>query len=192
MVRVYATSAAQPWLGELSACATQESAVLFLSDPGSADIFLRVGEPQNLVMPAFQLGWDEIQVIVNSARSARQLQTEQVTELFTGQISDWGQVTPGETGAVQVWVFSAGDDAQQAFAKTLAGRPIASNARMAASPAEMSRAIANDPNAVGIVSRRWKTGNVSNVYVAASVPVLAITPSEPHGVVKNLLGCLQG
>jgi hypothetical protein len=56
----------------------------------------------------------------------------------------------------------------------------------------MSRAIANDPNAVGILSRRWKTEDVSDVYVAASAPVLAITPSEPQGVIKDLLACLQG
>jgi hypothetical protein len=199
VVKVYATAAAQPWRAELFNCAAKQSAALVLSDPGSADILLRIGEPQNLSMPAFQLGWEEIVVIINKVHSFGQLQTEQAAELFTGEISDWSQITPLQNGgtqggprAVQVWVFAAGEDVQQVFAKTLVGKPIVSSARLATSPEEMSQAIANDPNAVGILSRHWKTGNVSDVYVAASAPVLAITPSEPQGVVKDLLACLQG
>jgi DNA-binding transcriptional LysR family regulator len=192
VIKVYATAATQSWQTELFGCATKQSVALVLSDPGSADIVLRIGEPQNLSMPAFQLGWEEIVVIVNKAHSFAQLQTEQATQLFTGEISAWSQINPSETGPVQVWVFAPEDDTQQVFAKTLAGKPIVSSARLATSPAEMSQAIANDPNAVGILSRHWKTGNVSDVYVAASAPVLAITRSEPQGVVKDLLACLQG
>ncbi len=192
VVRLYATAATQAWQTELFDCAAKQSAALVLSDPGSADIILRIGEPHNLSMPAFQLGWEEILVIVNKTHSFDRLKTEQAAELFTGEISDWSQISPTETGAVQVWVFDAGEDAQQVFATTLAGKPVVSSARLVTSPEEMSRAIANDPNAVGILSRRWKTENVSDVYVAASAPVLAITPSEPQGVVKDLLACLQG
>jgi ABC-type phosphate transport system substrate-binding protein len=192
VVKIYATAATQAWQTNLFDCATKQSVTLTLTDPGSADISLRMGEPQNLSMPAFQLGWEEIVVVVNKSHSFGQLQTEQVAELFTGGISDWSQVNPTETGAVQVWVFAAGEDAQQVFAKTLAGKPVVSSARLATSPEEMSRAIANDPHAIGILSRRWKTGNVSDVYVAASASVLAITPSEPQGVIKDLLACLQG
>ena len=173
-------------------CAGQQSVVLTLNDPGSADVTLRMGEPQNLSMPAFQLGYEEVLVVVNKSHSFQQLRTEQVSELFTGAITDWSQITPTETGTVQVWVFPEGDDTQQVFATTLAGKPVISNARLAASPEEMSRAIANDPNAIGILSRRWKTENLMDVYVAASAPILAITPSEPQGMLKNLLACLQG
>ena len=209
VVKIYATAATQAWQSNLFDCAAKQSVTLMLTDPGSADISLRMGEPQNPSMralPAFQLGWEEIVVVVNKSHSFGQLQTEQVAELFTGGISDWSQVPPltppilnpqnegtqEGPGAVQVWVFAAGEDAQQVFARTLAGKPVVSSARLATSPEEMSRAIANDPHAIGILSRRWKTGNVSDVYVAASAPVLAITPSEPQGVIKDLLACLQG
>lgn len=197
VVKIHATAAAQAWQSELFDCAANHAAVLVLSDPGSADILLRVGEPQNLSLPAFQLGSEEILVVVNPARSSRQLQVEQVVQLFTGEISDWSQVTPSISdvqngGTVRVWVFSDGEDVQQVFATWLAGSPVVSGARLAASPEAMVRAIADDPNAVGILSRHWKTESVSDVYVAASAPVLAVTPSEPQGIVKDLLACLQG
>lgn len=201
VVTIHATAAAQAWQSELFDCAAKHAVVLVLSDPGSADISLRVGEPQNLSLPAFQLGSEEILVVVNPARSSMQLQAEQVVQLFTGEINDWSQVTSTSSGvqnagtqggAVQVWLFSDGEDVQQVFATWLAGRSVVSGARLAASPQAMVRAIADDPNAVGILSRHWKTENVSDVYVAASAPVLAVTPSEPQGIVKDLLACLQG
>lgn len=197
VVKVHATTAAQAWQSELFDCAARYAVVLVLSDPGSADISLRIGEPENLSIPAFQLGLEEILVVVNQARSSKQLQVKQVVQLFTGEIRDWSDVTHStytvqNGGTVQVWVFSNGEDVQQVFATWLAGRPVVSGARLAASPEAMVRAIADDPNAVGILSRHWKTENISDVYVAASAPVLAVTPSEPQGIVKDLLACLQG
>jgi hypothetical protein len=37
----------------------------------------------------------------------------------------------------------------------------------------------------------WIAGDVREVYSVAKVPVLALTQSEPQGVVKSLLACLQ-
>lgn len=192
VIKVYTTAATQTWQADMFKCAAGADTVLTLSDPGNADVLLHLGEPANLSMPSFQLGWEEILVVVNPSHSFQQLRTEQVTGLFTGAISDWSQVSETETGAVQVWVFAQADDIQQVFAKTLEGKPVSSSARLATSPQEMSDAIARDPLAIGILSRRWKTGNLSDVYVAATAPILAITPSEPQGALKSLVACLQG
>lgn len=191
VVKVYATMATQAWQAELFTCAEQRSVVLVVSDPASADISLRIGEPHNLSMPAFQLGWEEIVVVVNRVHPFNQLNTDQVTQLFTGEISDWSQIDATKTGKVDVWVFAQGEDVQQVFSQTLGGKAIVSTARLATSPDEMALAVAGDPNAIGILSRHWKMGNVSDIYVAASAPVLAITPVEPQGAVKDLLACLQ-
>ncbi len=154
-------------------------------------VVLRLGEPASLSTPAFQVDTDDVLVIVNQVHPFNNLTTEQMRGLFSGKINDWSRIDPSKTGQVQVWVFAQDEDVQEVFAKTLAGLPIVSTARLATSPDEMSQAIANDENAIGILSRHWKKGNVSDVYVAVSAPVLAITPSEPQGIVKDLLACLQ-
>jgi len=189
VVTVYSTSAAQPWLAKLYSC--QQSVIVREPVKESADIVLRLGEPANLSTPAFQVGTDDVLVVVNRTQPFNNLSAEQVRALFSGQINDWSLIDPSKTGKVQVWVFAQGEDVQEVFAKTLAGQPIVSTARLATSPDEMSQAIANDENAIGILSRHWKMGNVSDVYVAASAPVLAVTPSEPQGIIKDLLACLQ-
>jgi hypothetical protein len=56
----------------------------------------------------------------------------------------------------------------------------------------MSQAISNDVNAIGIITRRWKTENTSLVFVAvSSLPVLAITQSESQGNLAQILACSQ-
>jgi hypothetical protein len=191
-VNVYSTSAAQPWLAELHDCAAEQSVLIRGSAHESADIVLRLGQPGTLTTPAFQVGSDEVLVIVNRVHPFNNLSTEQVRGLFTGEISDWSGIASSKTGRVQVWVFAQGEDVQEVFAKTLAGSSLVSNARLATSPDAMAQAIANDENAIGILSRHWKKGNVAEVYVVASAPVLAITSSVPQGILKDLLACLQG
>jgi hypothetical protein len=71
------------------------------------------------------------------------------------------------------------------------GGTVTSLAQLAVSPDEMYKAIADDVNAIGILPRSWKVENVQEVYVAATVPVLAITPYEKQGVTADLLACLQ-
>lgn len=191
VVNVSASQATQPWLAALYDCAAKQSVILRASGQENADIVLRLGEPADLSTPAFQVDSEELLVVVNAVHPFNQLSAEQVQGLFTGQISDWSQIDASKTGRVQVWVYAAGEDLQQVFAKTLGGVPVVSTARLATSPEEMSQAVATDENAVGILPRHWKMGNVAEVDVAAFPPVLAITPAEPQGTVKDLLACLQ-
>jgi hypothetical protein len=48
-----------------------------------------------------------------------------------------------------------------------------------------------ESNAIGILPRHWMAGDVREVYSVAKVPVLAITQSEPQGMLNQLIGCLQ-
>jgi phosphate transport system substrate-binding protein len=157
----------------------------------SVNMAIRIGQPANLASPAFQIGSEELLVIVNPENPINILTTDQVRGLFTGQLLNWQEVN-GSNAPVQVWVFSSGQDVQQIFKQTtLDGSPVTSLARLAAGPDEMAKAIAHDVNAVGILTRHLNTANVSTVYTVPSVPVLVLTPAEPQGLVQELLACLQ-
>jgi len=189
------SAAAQPWLSGVYGCA---GGIPVLADQRaaqyfdlSADLAIRLGEPVPLTAPAFEIGSEEILVVVHPHNPLANLGATQVRELFSGRIRNWSQVG-GADASVQVWIYTSGEEIQQIFeAAVMQGLALTSLARLATSPDEMYQAIANDANAVGILPRRWKVGNVSDVYMAASVPVLAITPSEPQGALANLLACLQ-
>jgi hypothetical protein len=197
-LRVQYTAATNSWLDNINICAAQqgitiqpELRVADMLDINSAEMVMRINEPEGLSAAAYQIGTEEIVVIVNRLNPIGQLSAGNVRELFTGQIRNWKDVN-GKDEPVQVWAFPEGEDVEQAFvAAALDGGPLTPTARLAMTPDEMSLAIANDVNAIGILSRHWKAGNVSDVYTTESGPVLVIFPTEPQGAAAILLACLQ-
>ena len=182
LVRVYATAAAQPWLPPLYVCAESSAAISRVDDPSAAEIMLQVGEPQFLESPAYQIDVEEILIVTHRQSPVQNLTLEQARALFAGQ---------GDP-SVQVWVYAASVDVQQVFDRVvMGGRNVTPSARIAVNPQHMSDTLVNESNAVGILPRHWKAGDTRDVYTVASVPVLAITDSEPQGALKEIIACLQ-
>jgi hypothetical protein len=182
LITVYSTSAAQPWLTPLYACAGSSSVISRLDDPSSADIALRVGEPEFLASPAYQIDTEEILIVTHRQSPVQNLTLEEARALFAGQ---------GDP-SVQVWVYASEEDVQVVFDQfVMEGRSVTSSARLAVNPQQMSDRLVNEPDTVGILPRHWKAGDVRVVYLVATVPVLALTKSEPQAAIKELIACLQ-
>ena len=182
VVNVYATPATQPWLANLYTCAEKSNAAINISSE-SPDISLRLGEPEILASPAYQIDEDEILVVAHRESPVQNLTLEEAQALFAGQADP----------SVQVWVYASDADVQKLFDQfVMKGRGVTSFARLAASPQEMSDVLNAESNSVGILPRHWKAGSVRDVYSVGMVPVLAIIKEEPQGIVKDLLVCLQG
>ena len=182
LVTVYSTSAAQPWLTPLYACAESSAVLSRVDDPSGADILLRVGEPPFLASPAFQIDAEEILIVTHRQSPIQNLTLDEARALFAGQ---------GDA-SVQVWVYASGEDVQEVFDQVvMAERNVSPSARLAVNPQQMSDTLVNEPNAVGVLPRHWKAGDIREVLTVATVPVLAITNSEPQGVIKDVVSCLQ-
>ncbi len=182
VVSVYASPAAEPWLGEVYACGIETSVVIRLSASESAgDIRLRLGEPKTLDTPAYQIGTEDILVVTHRESPVQNLSADEARALFSE-----GQEN------VEIWVFASSADAQEIFERqVMLGEQIHPLARLALHPQQMSDTLSNGKNAVGILPRRWKAGTTREVFALTGIPVLAITSGEPQGAVKELLGCLQ-
>jgi hypothetical protein len=182
VVSVYSTYAAEPWLPPLYDCAGTSTVISRVDHPASAEIGLRVGEPEILTSPAYQIDSEDILIVTHRQSLVQNLTLEEARALFEGQ---------GDP-SVQVWVFSSEEDIQQVFDQSvMAGLSVAPSARLAMTPQQMSDTLVNEVNAVGILPRHWKAGDVREVFSVATVPVLAITPGEPQDVIKELIACLQ-
>ncbi len=182
LVTVYSTSAAQPWLEPLYACAESLAVISRVDDATSAEIVLRVGEPQFLASPAYQIDTEEILIVTHRQSPVQNLTVEEARALFAGQ---------GDP-SVQTWVYAPSEDVQEVFDQhVMAGRNVGPSARIAVNPQHMSDTLVNESNTVGILPRHWKAGDVREVLTVATVPVLAITNSEPQDVIRELIACLQ-
>ena len=180
-ISVYSTSAAQPWMSDLFACANDLSVTLIVSAE-SPEITLRIGEPETLTSPAYQIDEEEILIVTHRESPVQNLSLEEAQVLFAGQGDD----------SVQVWGYASEADVQILFDQlVMKGRGISSFARIAASPQEMSDVLNSESNSVGVLPRHWKVGDIREVYSVGMVPVLAITMQEPRRGVGELISCLQ-
>ncbi len=180
VVNVYATSAAQFWLTKLYACAAKSSATLNLS-ASAPDIYLQIGEPNQIISPMYQIGEEEILVVVNKDSPLQNLSLRATQDLFAQ-----------ENPSAQIWVFASGEDIQRAFDKNImGGRRAASSAKIATSAGQLSAALTLNPNAVGILPKSATNENLREIFSAGVVPVLALTKAEPQGTVSKLIFCLR-
>jgi DNA-binding transcriptional LysR family regulator len=180
-VSVYATPATRLWLDTFYACGTQHQIAIRLATSNqTADIFVRLGEPPVLAVPAFQIGLEQVTVIVHPQNPLSQLDAAQVQAIFSGQTGGWA-----------VWTFASGDDVHAAFSPALTGAPFTSLARLAVDSDHMRRAIAADPQAIGFLPSRFVDASVKGVWSGGVVPVLALTQAAPADAVETILACVQ-
>jgi phosphate transport system substrate-binding protein len=119
------------------------------------------------------------------------LTLNQVRSIFLGQTANWKEVG-GNDLPLQVWTFSPDEDVQGIFDKTVMnGEPVTSLARLATSALNMLKDVGTTPGSIGLLPRHLLAGAVKDVYTVGTTPVLAITKSEPQGVVRELIRCLQ-
>ena len=179
---VYSTSAAEPWLSSLYSCAGTSLVLSRVDDASTADIVLRVGEPALLSSFAYQIDSEDILIVTQRQSPVQNLTLAEARALFSG-LGD---------PSVQVWAYAEGEDVQGVFDKfVMDGRAVASSARLAVNPQQMSDTLVNEPNTVGILPRHWKAGDSREVFSVATVPVLVITPVEYQGPIKEMIACLQ-
>jgi PBP superfamily domain len=190
LVKVNVSFAASSKLTDLYNCSTPSTAIL-LSDPQTADITIRLGPPDSLSSPSFQIGTDDVAVIVQSQNNINQLTADQIHSIFLGQVTDWKDVGGSDT-PIQVWTYAQSEDIQQIFEQNVMNsQPVTSLARLAVSAQNMLDSIAKNAGSIGYLPRSLETANVHDVYKVASEPLLAITKSQPQGAVNNLVACLQ-
>ncbi len=193
VMNLYATQAAQPWLPNLYSCAEQHETIIRLTDPNQAQVLLRVGEPPYLSGVAYQLGQEELVLVLNSQNPVQFLSQEQVFQLFTGQVNNWQPINQLDA-PVQVWSFANESDIGQVFNGTVLqlGR-ITSTARQASAAEEMRVEIAQDVNAIGFIGRHSAGTDIRTISLEQPVlaPVLAILEEEPDGFIKDVLACAQ-
>lgn len=180
-ITAYSTSSAQPWINDLFACADKLSVIVKVTAE-EPDIYLRIGEPEILISPAYPIDEEELLIAAHRESPVQNLSREEAQSMFARE---------GES-SVQVWVYPAGLDVQGLFDQAvMQGRGVASSARVAVNPQQMSDMLNSESNAVGILPRRWMAGNVREVYSLGRFPVLAILKEEPQGAVSSALDCLQ-
>ena len=205
-VRVEITSSLE-WLRPgMAACAQQtpgltlsvQSMVVADQSLEDSDVLLRWSSLAPAEAASFEIGKDSLAVIVNPENPVDTLDAAQLKNFYVGQAIIWTDAEGASLGAVQTWVYPAGDDTQSLLTATLLeDSPITTTARIAPNPAAMLEAVAADPLAIGFVPARWLDSTVRQTTMTGiasdqwTLPILAVTQSEPGGTTRDWLLCVQ-
>ncbi len=206
IVQVEMTVGTRPWSERLSQCADQVpgSALIVHELPvtsldlSQADFALRFGPPDTPAPFAAEVGQDELAIIANPETGNLDRPLAKLREIFLGQTPNENSSTrePGTAQpepTAQVWSYPPGDDVRVAFEKTLLdGQAIPDGVNLAPDPQAMLEAVAKNAGAIGYVPKSWVTERVSVLNLSGSdQPILALAKSEPQGVARQILLCLQ-
>jgi len=206
VIRVEVSSALD-WLRPgMAECALQAAGLSLLVDTvpfprqglTDTDINLRWSNQTVSDGFAFELGEDMLALIVHPDNPIEAIEANLIKDLYAGQKTVWSDTgdTPG--AAVQPWVFPAEDETQKLFETgLLANGQIVQTAKIAPTPAAMLEAVAKDPQAIGFLPTRWLNPSVKPIEILdfqnndLLLPILAVTKSEPTGLTRDWLLCLQ-
>lgn len=146
------------------------------------EIYLRLGEPETLLSPVYQIGAEEILIVTS--------RVSPVQTMSVGEAQAWFAGLGGES--LEVWVYPSELDVARVFEQVvMQGRGVTSSAKVALDPAQMSDVLNTKSNALGILPRRWMAGDVREALSLGEVPVLALASSELNEAAWALLACLQ-
>lgn len=118
------------------------------------------------------IGKDGIVIAINTANPINNLTTDEIRDLFSGNISNWNQIGGSDTD-VHVIVREAGSGTLQSFQDMIMGKTkIKKDAIVQSSTESVKQAVKQDPGAIGFISLANVDGSVK------AVSVDGVTPSE--------------
>jgi hypothetical protein len=204
-LRVGITPALQHYRQTLNQCAqAQPNIALFIQETPltsmnevDSDLQLRLGLPNQGVDYAFQVGEENLQIVVNSKQQVQSISSDQIRSLFSGGVLNWEGVS-GKNGSVHPWVYPEDNELGLVFEQlVMEGEHISPTASVAPDPKSMQQAIGKDEGAIGFLPSSWLTDTVHtvnlehNLALKLKTPVLALTKSKPYGSLSIFVACLQ-
>lgn len=135
---------------------------------------------------AVRIGEVKIVFIVNPRNPVRTLTSAQLADILLGKIVNWKQVGGANAPIVVVSLANGGHLLQE---QLLHGSAITETARSVPNAMQIPVVVAQDPNAIGIISTAHARGHTSVIQTDANVvtPLFLVTKGAPTPDAKKLV-----
>lgn len=135
---------------------------------------------------------DGLAIILHPHNSLNQLNTEQLAQIFSGQISRWEQLG-GIGGTIHLYARDDQSGTWDTFRELVlnrSGHPLSSTAQRFESSEQLSDAVSNDPQAIGFIGLPYiREAKAVAIVDGASQPMLPLTSliaSEDYPLSRRL------
>lgn len=174
----------------LASLAAGRAEIAMLSNPlGEAVAMLNARMPGSVLLGEYratEIGRVKLAFIVNPRNRVRALSAGQLADLFTGKIKNWQQVGGDNAPVVVVGQAHAGSMLKTTL---LGGVEVTSAAKLLPNTMQIPSVVAQDANAIGIISTAHVKGPTSLVKTDAEilVPLLLVTKGPPKPDEKTFI-----
>lgn len=173
------------------------------TEDSSADIGMSSKKLDNDThLKTYELGKDGIIMAVNKNNNVSDLSTEQLKEIYSGEITNWKDVG-GKDAEINLITRESGSGTLSAFKSIVMGdTKMKKDAVVQSSTEAVKQSVAQDPNAIGFVSFAHMSDDVKSIKVNGIDPTaeniangkyelqssfLFLTKGEPTGEVKEFI-----
>ena len=147
--------------------------------------------PEERKLWKFTLAYDSIAVIVHPTNPIANLTTEQIHDIFNGEITDWSQVG-GKPGPINVITREEGSGTRSAFEELiLKKKPIIANAIVQGSTGAVKATISRDPSSIGYISSAIADQTIKILKDNINRPFLLLCATKPSGAVADFISWLR-
>jgi phosphate transport system substrate-binding protein len=134
----------------------------------------------------FPFAIDGVAVAVHPDNPVKELTTEQIAAIYSGEISDWKDVG-GDTGRIDVYGREDGSGTRETFTEKILGKtPLAPSVNVVNSNGAMKTAIAQDKRGIGYVGIGHLDASIVGVVVDDMIPTQENASNGKYTIVRDL------
>jgi phosphate transport system substrate-binding protein len=173
---------------------------------GAASRELKASE-ESLGLVVSVLAYDGIAVVVNAEQTVTGLTTEQLKQIYAGEITNWNEVG-GDNEDIVVVSREEGSGTRAAFEEMVMGETlIAASAILQSSTGALKTTVAGNKKAIGYISMGYLDSSVNALAIDGVAgteanakngsypivrPLLYVTKGNPEGIVKKYIDFCRG
>jgi hypothetical protein len=212
IVQIQVSPASAHWMDAVAQCSDQipnlgiyrQILPIDELDLNSADLILRLGARQEKDPFVTVVGTEEIVLVTGENVPVTSLSLESLRAIFTGVDANWDQLPEAQettmegSQPIRTLSYPSGHELRTLFETAFLGsEPIASNPFVHFTNETLENLLEEHPLAIGYALKSQVPESVRIINITSDNPqpgllyVLAITPQEPTGPLRELLLCLQ-
>ena len=138
------------------------------------------------------LGTKTIQVYINKNNKVPELTQQQLSDIFTGKVTNWNQVGGEDREIVVVWGDDPPEQNRQFQMFVIGNKPIVKTSVWAANEKDKIERIVNTQGAIGIASYVYQSARTHSPKVPfVSSKAIAITKGAPSNELQKVLELIK-
>ncbi len=123
---------------------------------------------------------DAIAFIVNPKNEVEKLTINELSDILSGETTEWNQLQPSDRGKIKVVLDQSGSSIATYLSDSLLqGQPLGPNVFSAGSIPDVFNAVKRDPNAMGVLGVSWITSDMDSADVSKEDLAMGVLSGDP-------------